>query len=118
MDIKFDYIFKEKYRDVFHHRIFTLEQLEDWEMDVFLLESNWEIVARRQFTGMHDKHLADVYGGDLLQLSKELHGNGYNEDIFVVKWDVQQACWNIINPIGDFVVVGNVVENADLLNKK
>ena len=54
-EIKFEYIFKMPHTEKLLKRIFTIEELEEFEMETFLLETDNIIVSRRQYTGRKDK---------------------------------------------------------------
>ena len=67
-----------------------------------------------QFIGLKDKNGKEVYEGDLLQLSPELQEE-YGSSIFEVKWHEKENGWNTVSPLGDYIVIGNIYENPELL---
>ena len=129
-EIKFEYIFKEKYGMNLHHRMFTIEDLENYEMDVFLLENSFEIVARRQSTNLKDKNGKEVYEGDVVTW-KQASGGILSPDEHAytcqIKWDHISWVCEDIKPIKDdyhsrftlssshIEVIGNIYESPELI---
>ena len=117
-EIKFEYIFKNKYYDKFHKVIYTLKHLENFEMDIVLLENNCEIIARRQSTGLLDKNGKEIYENDIIKYGKKTLG--------VVLWSEGGGYWRSQTPkvtkrLGNIhfncEVIGNVYQDSHLLQQ-
>ena len=123
-EIKFEYIFKEKYGMNLHHRMFTIEDLENYEMDLFLLENSFEIVARRQSTNLKDKNGKEICEGDIVRgrETTDAYGNGFMYQA-IVEWDDEQGRWiakeeDEVWSLYDFdfeEIIGNVYESPELI---
>ncbi len=115
-EVKFEYIFKEKYGMNLHHRMFTIEDLENYEMDVFLLENSFEIVARRQSTNLKDKNGKEIYEGDIVKWQTKNVGG-------VVSVVYETTCFTLEGTgfhVGHFSlskleVIGNIYESPELI---
>ena len=125
-EIKFEYIFKEKYRGKLHRRVFTLGEFEDIEMEILLLENNWEIVALRQWTGLKDKNGKEIYEGDVYRVAN----NQQYEIVWLTELEYEEKCagWGLKQLRGEFPpyliddwavthgeIIGNIYENPELL---
>ena len=63
-EIKFSYIWKRKEDGHLWEVIVPIECLEGKGDTPFLGNDLWDLLARRQFTGLKDKHGKDIYEGD------------------------------------------------------
>lgn len=96
MEPKFKYIFKEKYSEKLHHREFTLRELEYFEMDLFLLEKNWQIVARRQSTGHKDINGNEIYDGDTVNIKTLVKkGDLVSDCLATIGWSQEHCSWEL-----------------------
>jgi hypothetical protein len=67
-----------------------------------------------QFTGLTDKNGVEVFEGDLVRATPD----GYApHEIYEVKWHEKDCGWVVPKPLGDYVVIGNIYENPELLSK-
>jgi uncharacterized phage protein (TIGR01671 family) len=121
-EIKFDYIFKERFSGKLIHRIFTIEELENLEMDILLSENYWEIVARRQFTGLRDKNGKEIFESDIVKTDDKIIGyivfqNGaFHWTDGAGHWDMEKCTEKTIKKCLWAEVIGNIYENPELNN--
>lgn len=144
-EIKFEYLFLNTISKEYIKKYFRLEELESFEMDVFLLENSYlKLIARREYTGWKDKNKKEVYNGDTL---KCCHEDDYdfendkalqNEVIAVVKWGFCYPAFDVytkrkfdgkwLDPVDEdqnffgseswvYEVIGNKFENHELLDE-
>jgi uncharacterized phage protein (TIGR01671 family) len=130
-EIKFKYIWSNPEKTNFITEIFTLDEIEAGNQFTVLenepLLKDYKLIARIQFTGLHDKNGKEIFESDLLQC------DGYNfklinkEKIYQIKYDdnlAQYYSYNLENSFDTFLVVrawkeskviGNIYENPELL---
>lgn len=102
------------------NQIMTLEYIAKNNFN----ECNWYQLHIMQFTGLEDKNQKEIYEGDIL------HRDSY-WDIYIV-WDSNNSCFSYLcadwivtqgkpTPISkidltQYEIIGNIYENAELLN--
>lgn len=76
-----------------------------------------------QFTGLRDKNGQKIWENDIVEIHAE---DGY----FLIQWSDTEARWDMVNEIDGFVVdfdnywsyevevVGNVIDNPDLIGRE
>ncbi len=114
---------------IYGYGVYPIEFSEDYakkigrKKDVYLFTENGEFrVSEKsigQYTGLKDKNGVEIYEGDVLSGWIASHWQS-GEDRFkkVVKYDAKTASYNFPAMevrYGDLRVIGNIYENADLL---
>lgn len=112
-EIKFRYIFRNKFTGITYRFYFTLEQLEHTELykrsPIFHSEY-YEIISRDQFVGLKDSKGNDLYERDILKWDEKEWGSPYNE---LVTWDyLRESDWSQFCEL-----VGNATEHPHLLEE-
>lgn len=67
-EIKFQYTWRDR-DDKFHTLTEGIEEIEEYADIPSNRKMGWVLVARRQYTGLHDKNGKEIYEGDIVTLS-------------------------------------------------
>ena len=130
-EIKFKYIWSNPAKTNFISQIFTLDEIEAGNQFMVLenepLLKNYKLIARIQFTGLHDKNGKEIFEGYLLQYDGHNFKLINKEKIYQIKYDDnlgQYYSYNLENSFDTFLVVrawkesiiiGNIYQNPELL---
>lgn len=138
-EIKFQFIFKGKpyssenqERPIFK-KVYTLGQLLEKPLSQLAAEYSFsDLIAHRQYTGMNDCEGVEIFEGDILALNNtqkrhsycvyEIKFNDvYGKYIAIAESD-DNSCdlfdlLNYYDGAGEYVVIGNIYENPELLEQ-
>jgi uncharacterized phage protein (TIGR01671 family) len=126
-EIKFKYIWSNPEKTNFITEIFTLDEIEAGNQFTVLenepLLKDYKLIARVQFTGLHDKNWKEIFEGDIVRFwanPKDYGGYKGHDYIASVEWDEFSVGFILSDGHGlrDFEflqVVGNIYQNPELL---
>ena len=121
-DIKFELVAKNMKGEILNE-VYTLEELMGFEESYFV-----DIIAKRQFTGLHDCNGKEICEGDVVKaLEASERGDGHYDDILcIIQWREEDACfemreigfkdWYFLSDF-DIEVVGNRFESPELMEE-
>lgn len=102
-----------------------------WDKETAVnFEASFEDIKLLQYTGANDKHGVEIYEGDIVKFESSVpipEGPDYPKEgqIGVVKYgfcdyyvDAKSLCGFNLDELGDWIVVGNIYENPELLKDR
>ena len=136
-EIKFRYIYQHEETGRITTRIFDFETISKGHAFISI-SKGYPVVAKNQFTGLHDKNATPIYEGDILQIDEEptLSSKKYYPktymflDRYIVKYSIDEGAFYIHSYKGVMLwslkthletkknarVIGNIYENPKELN--
>lgn len=128
-EIEFRYTFKRNEDGHIYQIVVPLAVLEDGHGEIFTMLRNdlWTLVARDQWTGLHDREGREIWEGDIVRFCRKVgywsHDRG---EIAVVRYIAEQQaqyCGFGFSPLHPLTkskaekveVIGNVHEHPDMV---
>ncbi len=110
-EIKFRYFWEDRESKI-HILTESIEEIETFKDIPTNLNNGWKLIARCQFTGLHDKNGKERWEGDIIK-------HDYSSPRRVVEWREKQGQWSIGGFYPESIeVIGNIYENPELLKEK
>ena len=105
-------------KNKFRYRIewfngFQYHKLKEIEKGVLELNWDYDILSSDSFTWLKDKNWKEIYKNDLINIWEWKNQKVYYENWAYRFWDDWFQIWSYL-PI---VIIGNIYENSDLINK-
>jgi len=127
-EIKFRYVWGSGKPVLITTEIFSIEQIEDGEMEDFIyaeqseLGESLKLIERNLYTGLNDKNGKEIYEGDIVKINytPDIENAEEDFDIIDVEWlEDDITCGWSIDPVTSWhaKVIGNIHENPELLEK-
>jgi len=127
-EIKYRYVWESGKPVLITTEIFSIEQIEDGEMEDFIyaeqseLGESLKLIERNLYTGLNDKNGKEIYEGDIVKINytPDIENAEEDFDITDVEWlEDDITCGWSIDPVTSWhaKVIGNIHENPELLGK-
>jgi uncharacterized phage protein (TIGR01671 family) len=140
-EIKFKYIWSNPEKTNFITEIFTLDEIEAGNQFTVLenepLLKDYKLIARVQFTGLHDKNGKEIFVGDVVEYIERLpvfpikriavvqfiggnvdYANNFliNPFVNITSFNYKTNCiTGVMNNPAESVIIGNIYQNPELL---
>lgn len=112
-EIEFSYIYQHGETGRIIDKRYDIEDIENSEFNADIRRCS--LIARRQFTGLLDKHGVKIFEGDIMVLNKlkpSYHVVKYDDNCFVLDG---VATFTEAPYFRERIVIGNMFENPELL---